>query len=91
MFLLVSGMAAFLWSETVRTADQLEYMIFPRILAFAERVWHQAAWEKLTNTERAEKMRREDWWSFAKALGSRELKRLDNKNIAYRVPLPGAR
>lgn len=37
----IIGMQAHLWSEVVRTKSHLHYMIFPRILAFAERAWHK--------------------------------------------------
>ncbi|MCV5737209.1 family 20 glycosylhydrolase, partial [Escherichia coli] len=39
------GLSAQLWSETVRNDEQFEYMVFPRVLAAAERAWHRAEWE----------------------------------------------
>ena len=83
-------MQAQLWSETVRTEEQLQYMIFPRLLALAERAWHVAPWEKITNKARREKMLQGDWQDFANTLGHKELIRLDNRGIHYRVPVPGA-
>ena len=41
----VTGIQAQVWSEVIRTPEQLEYMLFPRLAAFAERAWHQAQWE----------------------------------------------
>lgn len=35
----VIGFQANLWSERVRTADRLNYMVFPRLIALAERAW----------------------------------------------------
>ena len=32
-------------AETVRSDAQVDYMLFPRLLAFAERAWHRAGWE----------------------------------------------
>lgn len=84
-------MAAFLWSETVRTPNQLESMIFPRLLALAERAWHEAAWEGKHDKIQRNEMQTVDWRRFARALGLNELARLDKMKIAYRVPLPGAR
>ncbi len=37
------GLSAQLWSEVVRTDNQMEYMIYPRLVAVAERAWHRAA------------------------------------------------
>ncbi|MCZ8497897.1 family 20 glycosylhydrolase [Vibrio lentus] len=42
------GLSAQLWSETVRTDEQYEYMVFPRVLAAAERAWHRADWKTTT-------------------------------------------
>ncbi|MCZ8488100.1 family 20 glycosylhydrolase [Vibrio lentus] len=43
-------MSAQLWSETVRTDERAncEYMVFPRVLAAAERAWHRADWKTTT-------------------------------------------
>ncbi|CAH1791530.1 unnamed protein product [Owenia fusiformis] len=100
----IVGMEGELWSETVRTGEQLDYMIFPRILALAERAWHKADWEYLTEDLKmykgkrlAKKLRlrddsrRADWERFAHTLGYKELGRLDALQIKYRVSLPGAR
>ena len=38
-------MQGHLWSETVRKSEQLDDMIFPRLLALAERAWHKSSWE----------------------------------------------
>ena len=38
-------MQAQLWTETVRTKTHLHEMVFPRLLALAERAWHKAQWE----------------------------------------------
>ena len=67
-------------------------MIFPRLLALAERAWHRADFEEagITNEERK---RREnvEWQMFANTVGHKELGRLDELGILYRVPPPGAR
>ena len=76
-----------LWSETIRTRDQLEYMLFPRLLALAERAWHKAPWESTKD----EQDKLSDWSKFANTVGYQELRLLDKYDIAYRIPLPGAR
>src|SRR3546814_14646529 len=38
----IAGVQAQLWSETLRTDAGVEYMLFPRLLALAERGWSAA-------------------------------------------------
>lgn len=45
----ILGVEAPLWAETVRTLDDLEYLVFPRLLGYAEIGWSPAAgrsWEE---------------------------------------------
>lgn len=37
----VIGLQANLWTERVRTGERLDYMVFPRLIAIAERAWSQ--------------------------------------------------
>ena len=95
------GLSAQLWSETVRTDPEVEYMMFPRVLSVAERAWHRASWEqdyqagkeyiggKTAFVDR--QALRHDWQRFANIVGQRELAKLDRRGIGYRVPQPGAR
>ena len=85
------GMQGHLWSETVRTADQMSAMIFPRMVALAERAWHKASWEDITDKKERDAKRTDDWVKFANTLGYRELGRLDEMGVAYHVAPPGAR
>ncbi len=91
------GMQGFLWSETVRTPAQFDYMLFPRLLALAERAWHEADWEleyvpgtqfsdQTTNVDKAAVD--QDYASFAKKLADSELLKLDAAGVQYRIPLP---
>ena len=93
------GMQGQLWGETVRTGEQMEYMIFPRLLALAERAWHKADWEldyqpgvtfsgttSLVNKD----VLNADYAGFAQALALKELPKLDAAGVRYRVPVPGA-
>ncbi len=94
------GMSAQLWSETVRNDEQFEYMVFPRVLAAAERAWHRAEWENdykvgveyslETNHVDKEALNR-DFNRFANIMGQRELARLEKAGIDYRLPIPGAK
>lgn len=95
------GMSAQVWSEVVRTDDELEYRLFPRLLSVAERAWHRADWEldyqagrefKGGETHFVDvKALEQEWVRFANLLGQRELAKIDTQGIAYRLPVPGAR
>ncbi|MDN3614350.1 beta-N-acetylhexosaminidase [Vibrio gallaecicus] len=94
------GLSAQLWSETVRTDEQYEYMVFPRVLAAAERAWHRADWEndykvgveysQETNLVDQDGLD-SDYNRFASILGQRELAKLEKAGIDYRLPVPGAK
>lgn len=81
------GIQGQVWSETIRTAEQLEKMIYPRLLALAERAWHRGSWEP----EKASDSARADWQSFASRLGEIELYRLQASGSAHYLPPPGAK
>lgn len=95
------GLSAQLWNEIVRTDEQMEYMMYPRLIAVAERAWHQADWEIAYKKEREftqgtthyvdQKKLLNDWTLFANLIGQRELPKLDLANIDYRLPIPGAK
>ncbi|MFK8082965.1 MAG: family 20 glycosylhydrolase [Granulosicoccus sp.] len=93
------GMQGQLWGETVRTAQQMEYMIFPRLLALAERAWHKASWEldyqpgrtfSATSNQVPQDVLNADYAGFAQALALKELRKLDAANVRYRISVPGA-
>lgn len=85
------GVEAAVWSETMRTADHMYSMIFPRLLALAERAWHKAPWEGIKDRPMQDRERTSDWVNFANTLGYKELSRLDKMGVAYHVTPPGAR
>ena len=87
---MVLGIQAQLWTELVRTWDQMDSMIFPRLLCVAERAWHKADWELEHDKEKMMEKQFEDWSYFASQLGSKELARLDARGVAYHLPPPGA-
>jgi len=93
------GMQGQLWSETVRTPEQFDYMAYPRLLALAERAWHRASWEQdylpgRNYTGGGQTVDRTalnaDYARFAAALGNKELLKLDAAGVQYRIPVPGA-
>ena len=95
----VIGMQGALWSETVRSPQIADYMLFPRTLALAEHAWHKAQWEPEYAPGKSyawedggvdSKALLTDWNGFQARLMPR-LAQLDVAKIAYRLPVPGAR
>lgn len=97
------GIQAQLWSEMVRSDDIAEYMLFPRLLALAERAWHKPDWEpeydhsgkiysRQTNyfSQRDKIQRDKDWAEFANAVAQKEFAKLDIDKVFYRIPTIGA-
>ena len=85
------GIEGSFWGETVRTADQMYSMLFPRLLALAERAWHKASWENVSNPDESNRERTGDWVKFANTVAYRELGRLGKMGVSYHVAPPGAR
>ncbi|HMJ52857.1 MAG TPA: family 20 glycosylhydrolase [Polyangiaceae bacterium] len=94
----IIGMEGAQWGETMRTTEMLESMIFPRLLALAERAWHRAAWEPadVSGTDWGKAvpidaaLLKADWERFANVLGQKELAKLAKMGVEYRVEIPGA-
>ncbi|PSW47505.1 family 20 glycosylhydrolase [Photobacterium kishitanii] len=92
----ILGIEAALWSETARTDDQMEYMIYPRIIAAAERAWYEANWEKIADKNLRNQAKHQGWVEFANRIGQKELPKMDKyhdhgKDIQYRLPMVGAK
>lgn len=85
------GMEGVMWSELIRTPDRLDSMLWPRLLALAERSWHKADWESVDSTVERLAARKEDWTAFANAVGYKELRRLEAIGVKYYLSRPGAR
>ncbi|MGF1688021.1 carbohydate-binding domain-containing protein [Photobacterium japonica] len=89
----VAGLQSSLWAETVRTSEQFEGMVFPRIIAMAERAWHTAAWE--ANDAQAkpadDAARDADYNRFANLLGQHVFADLEVEGIDFNLPVPGAK
>ena len=95
----VAGLQAQLWSETIRTDAQVDYMLFPRLLALAERAWAPAPWAPVyqagvsyewgDNRIDAAKLK-EGWQDFAGRVAV-QFPMLEKIGVAYRVAPPGAR
>jgi hexosaminidase len=93
------GAQANLWSETLRRDSLVDYMLFPRLLAFAERAWHTAAWEPAYKPGASYAYGdgkidvaalKSDWNRFAATMPD-QLRELERAGIFYRIAPPGAR
>ncbi len=70
---LILGAQAQLWTEYVATPEHAEYMMYPRLLAFAEAVWSPPAVR--------------NYGDFQRRLPY-QLGRLDKQDVRYRIPEP---
>ncbi|MGE5199477.1 MAG: family 20 glycosylhydrolase [Rhodospirillaceae bacterium] len=88
----IVGLEACLWSETLRVAGRLDYMLMPKLLGFAERAWApDPDWARERDEARSAQLYQDAWSRFVNVLGKRELPRLDQEgwNLGYRIPTPG--
>ncbi len=97
-----AGIQAQVWSETLRHEAQAEYMLFPRLVAVAERAWHKADWEVPYEAGRSygpatryftddmKAQQKADWQGFIHAFGTNILPSLERAGVFYRLPPPGA-
>ena len=95
----IMGLQAQLWSETTRTDAQVDYQLFPRLLALAERAWHRPAWEPAYAPGAAyahgdgkvdASAIAADWRDFAGRVAA-QLPALERAGVGYRLAPPGAR
>lgn len=84
----ILGIQGQLWSETVRTPQDLEYYLFPKLIGLAERAWaEQPAWATIENKEERLLQLDNAWIIFANQLGQIELQRANKLfgGVNYRV------
>ena len=86
----ILGIQACLWGENVKGAGLVDYMLFPRLLAFSERAWSKKpSWETEINATKRFEAMNADWNHFANSIGQLELKVLDQFGVKYRKPSKG--
>lgn len=69
----ILGGQANIWTEYLKTPENVEYMAFPRMLAIAESVWSRPEDKSFAD--------------FQRRLVS-QYARLDKQNVSYRIPVP---
>jgi len=95
----IAGVQAQLWSETIRTDGQVDYMLFPRLLALAERGWAPAPWTPAYQAgaayewgdSRVDRAKLKTGWQDFAGRAAAQFPLLDRIGVAYRVAPPGAR
>lgn len=89
----ILGIQGQLFSENVRNIEILEYLLYPKLLALAERAWAQNPfWATETDKSKSEILYNKDWSVFVNVLGKKEMPRLDyySGGFGYRIPPVGA-
>lgn len=98
----LTGIQGQFWSELTRTNNQLEYMLYPRLQALAERAWHKGAWELPATANRTysqssnwfttlrESQMKQDWSRFSQQLSAFSFRQLYSSDLNFRLPPPGA-
>lgn len=89
----ILGIQGQLFSENIRNTGILEYLLYPKLLALAERAWAQdPAWATETDKNKSEIEYNKDWSTFVNVLGKKEMPRLDyySGGFGYRIPPVGA-
>ena len=90
----IRGIQGQLWGETIRTGERIEYLLFPRMCALAERAWSkEPVWATINDSTLQKNAYQADWKQFANRLAKIELPRLDYLfgSVSYRIPMPGAK
>lgn len=80
------GLQGQVWTETIRTGEQMEELIYPRLIAMAERAWHKAQWESDKPDTSARDL---EWAGFAVQLSKKELPKLAKLGGNFYLPPPG--
>jgi hexosaminidase len=90
----IVGIQGELWSENIRTADDLEYLAFPKMLGLAERAWSaDPEWATSKDTALSASLYQQAWSSFVNVVGKRELTKLNyyQGGANFRIPTVGAK
>lgn len=90
----IVGIQGHLWSENIRSAEGLEYLAFPKVLALAERAWAaDPEWAQTKDARTREVLYQKAWSTFVNVVGKRELPRLNyyQGGAQFRIPTVGAK
>jgi hexosaminidase len=88
----IKGIQGAMWSENIKSPQQMEYLLVPRLLALAERAWAKNPdWSMEKDSVLSQQLYRKALSVFMNTLGKRELPRLSfyNGGYSYRIPSVG--
>lgn len=84
----IKGVQGQLWAETIRNYDMIEYHLFPKMYGLIERGWNASPiWQNDLNDDRYNV----ELVKYNAKIGLRELPRLANKNVNFRLSQVGIR
>ncbi len=84
----IIGVQGLLWGENLRSNEDFEFLLLPKLLGVSERAWApNPSWGRIFDSMAFQ----HDYSIFLNQLGKRELPRLDylSGGFAYRIPSPG--
>lgn len=93
----LTGIQGQVWTEVIRSPETLDYMLYPRVFALAERAWHKPEWldaaTALVNgddtLELLQTEQRNAYSGFARQLVNYALPQLVREHMNFRLPPPG--
>lgn len=82
----IKGLSGQIWAETIRSFEQIEYYLFPKVFGLAERAWNaQPSWALSPDSKVYADTKRE----YNAGIVTYELPRLAKRGINFRVSPPG--
>ena len=83
----VIGVQAQLWGETLRSFDEVQYLLLPKMMGVSERAWNAIPeWSKTLNDTKAYNEARHQ---YNLKIGTRELPLMNSMGYNFRVGPPG--
>lgn len=82
----IKGLSGQIWAETIRSFEQIEYYLFPKVFGLAERAWNaQPSWALSPDSKVYVDAKRK----YNAGIVTYELLRLAKRGINFRVSPPG--
>ena len=82
----IKGLSGQIWSETIRSFEQIEYYLFPKVFGLAERAWNaQPSWALSSDNKIYMDAKRK----YNAGIVNYELPRLAKRGINFRISPPG--
>lgn len=90
----IVGIQGELWSENIRSAADLEYLAFPKMLGLAERAWAaDPEWATSKDEAKSKSLYNDAWTVFVNTVGKQELFKLNyyQGGVNFRIPTVGVK